>query len=108
MHLIGAFALTMIAFDYLLYDSISRGEKILFGKIFVFAVMFTCGMGTIVEITEYFGYANLPPGEGLLHFGTGDEGQWLDSVTDMMMNLIGAAIAGIVMMVGNWVKRDNK
>jgi len=106
MHLIGAIALTMIAFDYLLHDSLSRSEKIMLGKIFVFAAMFTCGMGTIVEITEYFGYANLPPGEGLLHFGTGDEGQWLDSVTDMLMNLIGAMIAGAVMVVGCWEKKN--
>ena len=63
----------------------------------VLAVILACGMGTFIEITEYFGYAYLGEGEGILRFGAGDEGEWNDAVWDMICNTLGAITGAVAM-----------
>ena len=66
------------------------------------------GLSAIHEIIEFFGYANLPPGEGILHFGRGDEGGWVDVAGDLISNTIGAFTAAVMMAAVYWKKYKKK
>jgi|SRR3989344_4862104 len=105
MHFIGAFASSLIVYQYLSNcDGISCSNKMKTGLL---AVLIVAGLGTFIEITEYFGYAKLPSGEGILHYGQGDEGDWADSVSDMMFNLLGAILGILITFLIHYRKRHN-
>lgn len=105
MHFVGAFAVSLIAYQYLNNcDGISCSSKV---KVACLSVLVVAGLGTFIEITEYFGYARLPVGEGILHYGTGDEGDWVDSISDMISNLLGSLLGVIVMILAHYRKRSN-
>ncbi len=95
MHFVAGFCIAIIVFQFLTNCEGIGCSSII--KIIFLSVFVTAGLGTVLEITEYFGYVNLPPGEGILHFGTGDAGEWTDSTWDMICNLVGAVIASILM-----------
>jgi len=104
MHLAAGFLIAVIVFQLLMNcEGIGCSSKL---KLVFLAVFVTAGLGTVLEITEYFGYANLPPGQGILHFGDGDEGGWGDATLDMLCNLVGA-IAASVMMTLIYRKKRN-
>lgn len=94
MHFTAGFAISVIVFQYL------RGCEgvgcLSPWKLAFLAIFVSAGMGTVLEITEYFGYAYLAPGEGILHFGAGDAGEWRDSVWDMICNMLGAISAAVI------------
>lgn len=94
MHFTAGFAMSVIIFQYL------RGCEgvgcLSPWKLAFLAVFVSAGLGTILEITEYFGYAHLAPGEGILHFGEGDAGEWRDAIWDMISNILGAVFAVLI------------
>ncbi len=57
----------------------------------------------ITEITEYYGFMSLGVGDGLLYAGAGDSdrspddvrGQYIDTMEDMIVNIIGAALGAV-------------
>ena len=83
MHTLGGIAAACFA-SRLFFEKMPRL------KYLYLIVMVALGMGALVEVTEWFGYAYLGEGEGFLFFGTGDEGEWRNAVLDMLCNLIGA------------------
>ena len=110
MHVIGGFALALILYQYLSScEGVGCSSRV---KLMAFAILGVAGLGTFIEITEYFGYAHLGNGEGLLFHGLGDGGSaslsdWADSVTDMMSNLLGAMMGAAVMVLAHFMKRRN-
>lgn len=60
-------------------------------------------IGAVIEIVEFFGFMLLGPGEGILFTGAGDSanngdvaGQYIDTMGDMIINLLGA-LAGVLL-----------
>jgi len=105
MHFVGAFAVSLIVYQYLsTCEGIGCSSR---AKLALLSIFIVAGLGTLIEIVEYFGYAKLPSGEGLLHYGLGDEGDWADSVSDMLFNLFGAIAGAISMLLARYVKRRN-
>jgi uncharacterized membrane protein YjdF len=105
MHFVGSFALALILHQYLsTCEGMGCSGK---AKVACLAVLAAAGLGTFIEITEYFGYAKLPAGEGILHYGLGDEGDWADSISDMMFNLLGATLGVLMMTLAHHIKRRN-
>jgi len=95
IHFVGGFCIAVAGFQ-ILSNCEGIGCSNVF-KIMFFTIFVTAGIGAMLEIIEYFAYANLPPGEGLLHYGTGDAGEWLDSTGDMVCNFLGAITASTLM-----------
>ncbi len=105
MHFVGAFAVSLMVYHYLsMCEGIGCSGKV---KLAILTIFIVAGLGTLIEILEYFGYAKLPSGEGLLHYGLGDEGDWADAVSDMLFNLFGAITGIIAMILTHYVKRRN-
>jgi hypothetical protein len=102
MHFIGGFAACLVFYDYLQ----SMGKKRRWLRTSILVILITAGLGTFIEITEYFGYSYLGTGEGILFYGTGDTGGWTDAVWDMIFNVFGAITAsGIASAVYCWRKK---
>ncbi len=91
MHFAAGFAIALVLFSYL--RSCEGIGCLNPWKLAFLAVFATAGLGTLMEMIEYFGYTHLAPGEGILHFGVGDEGEWNDAIWDMICNLLGAITA---------------
>lgn len=105
MHFVGAFAVSLIMYQYLsTCDGIGCSSK---AKLAFMAMFCVAGLATLIEVTEYFGYAKLPAGEGILHYGLGDEGDWGDSVSDMLFNLLGSITGVLTMVIAHYIKRRN-
>lgn len=104
MHLIGSFAVALIIGNYLFATLGKDHAKLLIVLLTIFAAV---GAASIIEITEFFAYTNLPPGEGILHFGAGDivGGDlakaeltgWADSALDQLFNVIGSTVAAFLL-----------
>lgn len=64
------------------------------------AVLIALSVGSIIEISEYWGFYFIGMGSGYLGFGTGDNslnfGPWENSSVDMTLNLIGSLIGALV------------
>ncbi|MBN1386173.1 hypothetical protein JW968_04330 [Candidatus Woesearchaeota archaeon] len=100
-HFFGAFVFCLIVFNYL-YETargngISRGRKLF--EIALFSIMISLGFGSIIEITEYVGFRFFGPGEGILFYGTGDFGEWQNTILDIIFNLIGALFGSMIMIL---------
>ncbi len=97
MHFVGAFAIALIFFRWLIHEERSfRHWK----KVALLTILIVMGIGSLLEIVEFFGYANLPEGGGILHFGEGDEGGWSDTAQDLIFNFIGALVGVVLMSIG--------
>ena len=104
MHLIGGFAVALFVGN-LLFTRLKNQPKWLLVLLTIFAAV---GLASLVEIAEFFAYTNLPPGEGILHFGTGDTVShwaikaeataWGDSAIDQLCNLVGSIAASLVLL----------
>ena len=94
MHVVGAFAVALVVYQWLIHEerSVRHWKKVAFLTILV-----VMGFGAVLEIVEFFGYANLPEGGGILHYGEGDEGGWSDTAQDMMFNAVGTVVGVMVM-----------
>ncbi len=109
MHFVGAFSLALIVYQYLsTCEGIGCSGKV---KVMFLAVLVVAGLGTFIERTEFFGYANLGEGDGILFHGLGDgsggvSDSW-DTVSDMICNLFGAMTGVIVMTAAHYIKRRN-
>lgn len=60
-------------------------------------ISFVISLGVFVELTEFIGYAYLGVGDGLFFYGSGDlgaglSGEYIDVMTDIIANIIGAII----------------
>ena len=83
MHFVGGFAIAII-FDRFLKESMSKSKR------FALVIIFALGIGAIGEIIEWAGYGILGNGGGFLFYGTGDEGEWNNSIKDLIFNSLGA------------------
>lgn len=95
VHILTALLLTASVILFILNNS--RNAK--FIRIAGLAVVVTVASGTIVEISEYWGFRLIGLGEGYMGFGAGDNsknfGPWEDSSLDMTFNVIGS-LAGVL------------
>ena len=89
MHFFGGFTIAIIG-DRIFNEKFSRGKR------FVFVVIFALGIGAIGEILEWIGYGILGKGDGFFFFGMGDEGEWRNSMLDLIFNFIGGTFMGIL------------
>ncbi len=94
MHVVGAFAVALIIYQWLIHEERSMRH---WKKVAFVTILIVMGIGAVLEIVEFFGYANLPEGGGILHYGEGDEGGWSDTAQDMMFNAAGALIGSVLM-----------
>lgn len=88
MHFVGGFTIAII-FDRFLKESLSKPKR------FALVIIFALGIGAIGEIIEWVGYGILDSGEGFFFYGTGDEGEWNNSIKDLIFNSIGAVTFAI-------------
>ena len=82
MHFIGGFALAVIG-DRIFNEKMSRGKR------FILIVVFALGIGAVGEIFEWLGYGILGTGDGFFFYGMGDEGEWRNSMLDLIFNSLG-------------------
>lgn len=101
MHVVGAFAVALIIYQWFIHEERSTRH---WKKVAFVTILVVMGIGAVLEIVEFFGYANLPEGGGILHYGEGDEGGWSDTAQDMMFNAAGALV-GVVVMSAITVRR---
>lgn len=96
MHVIGAFAVALVMYQWLIHEERSMRH---WKKVAFITLLVVMGIGAVLEIVEFFGYANLPEGGGILHYGEGDEGGWSDTAQDMMFNAVGGIVGVVVMSI---------
>ena len=104
-HFVGGFSLSIFFINYIrIFFRNSKTEKTI---LILIAILAALGIGSIIEVTEYFGYLLLGQGEGFLYFGgTGDltgnynlGGAWINSSVDVAFNLVGALVGFIVYFI---------
>lgn len=87
MHFIGTFA-----FALLIFQMIKPYHKSIF-NIAIYSILISMGIGTLIEHTEFIGYATIGKGEGILGYGDGDWGEWNNISWDLITNTMGAICA---------------
>ena len=107
VHLISSFTLAYIAFNFLSrklhVKNDKRVQKTVVDEhivVFIFLVLSTVAfLGTTIELMEFSGFWFLGSGEGLLLAGEGDyggvdamAGQYIDTMTDIIVNTLGAIL----------------
>ncbi len=88
-HFYSVFVVSLLMFRYIHHTQRREEDALLRTAVIAFFV--AVGIGSMLEIFEYFGYYFLGPGEGILFYGVGDYGEWANSAWDMTSNVIGAA-----------------
>jgi uncharacterized membrane protein YjdF len=88
MHFFGGFTIATIT-DRLFNEKLHKAKR------FLLLIIFSLGIGAIVEITEWIGFKILGPGEGLFYFGAGDFDSWHNTIKDLIFNASGATLMGI-------------
>jgi len=83
MHVFGSFAVALGV------DRFYNVNLPIIHRVFL-VVLITVGIGAILEIFEWLGYAYLGEGDGIFMYGFGDYGAWQNSIVDMLFNFIGA------------------
>ncbi len=96
MHTVGAFAVSLVVYQWLIHEERSTQY---WKKVAFLTILVAMGIGAFLELVEYFGYANLAPGGGILHYGDGDVGGWSDTIQDMAFNALGSLMAVVVMSI---------
>ena len=92
MHVVAGAAITMVAYSWL-----SKEESWSTLKVALIAALIAAGIASLNEMIEYFGYAFLGSGEGILFYGVGDFGEYADTALDLLSNVVGAVIgAGVI------------
>jgi uncharacterized membrane protein YjdF len=92
MHTYAGIAIALIA------DRLFKLERWGNAKRGVVLILLAAGVGSIHEIVEWIGYAYLGRGEGFLLFGAGDEGEWRNSILDMLCNTLGAFVCTLIIV----------
>lgn len=100
MHFIAGFALAIFA-DRLFFEKMSNRKRV------ILLLLFSLGIGAIGEIIEWMGYGILGSGEGFLYYGIGDEGEWNNSIKDLIFNSFGAVFYCILRFIFNKLKPRN-
>ena len=81
--------------------------------ILVIMMFATMGVGSLVEMTEFWGYLYLGEGDGVLFFGGGDTdpvlinevgGGWINAMEDLVNNFLGGLLAIIIFIFVNLTK----
>ena len=88
MHFIGGFTIAIIT-DRAFNEKLGKAKR------FILLLIFALGIGVIGEIIEWGSYKALGIGEGFFKYGAGDEGQWDNSIFDLLFNSLGASIMAI-------------
>ncbi len=68
-------------------------------KHFLFLLFIVSGLGSFIEILEWFGAVFLGSGDGLLLFGVGDYIEWTNSSKDMIFNTLGAGLMSFLIVL---------
>ena len=92
MHAVAGAAITMVAYSWL-----SQEELWSTLKVALIAALIAAGIASLNEVIEYFGYAFLGSGEGILFYGVGDFGEYADTALDLLSNAVGAVIGACAM-----------
>ncbi|HLC65002.1 MAG TPA: hypothetical protein VJI46_02640 [Candidatus Nanoarchaeia archaeon] len=92
LHFFGPMILSLIIYRTLGDNRIPR---------WLLTLLIVLGVGGLIEIVEYLGFAFLGEGEGLFFFGVGDGGKlinsWENAITDLMANVLGS-VAGVCIL----------
>lgn len=89
MHFIGGFALALLLSDITAAALKPSHSHRAFRAFIIFTA--SVGLASLIEPLEYFGYATVGEGEGILGYGAGDGG-WQDTAADMAANMLGAIV----------------
>lgn len=112
-HIFGGVSLLILFLNFLI-RFFTQSKRTNFFLILV-AFLSALGIGSIIEVIEYFGYLFLGSGQGAFYFGgTGDitsgsdimTGAWINSSLDMTFNLIGALIGIIIYFIYRKIKQS--
>ena len=107
-HFIGGFVLALIIYNYLDKCHSNRNYRYMNKITVIFlTIMAVAGLGTLIEITEFAGYKLFGTGEGIFLWGVGDGAEilfgtdipreWINTMWDLINNLIGA-ITGVLVI----------
>jgi uncharacterized membrane protein YjdF len=91
MHFVGGF--TISAVTNRIFDDSSKIKKLML------LVFISLGIGALGEILEWLGYSILGAGDGFLFYGIGDEGEWRNSIFDMIFNMFGALFFSLLRLI---------
>jgi len=119
VHLVFSIIAAYIIFNFIIRKlSIKKKQRIKYSiikenkVIFMFLVIASVTMlGVIVELIEYVGFMYFGFGEGILFFGSGDSsmegiaGQYLDTMRDIIVNIIGSFIGSLIYYYRNYKKK---
>ncbi len=105
MHFTAGFVLGLMLFYY--FISLEPKKKPIYLKVILFAVIFTVGLGGLLEIVEFVGYSTLGPGEGVLFYGTGDFGEYNNTAWDLICNTLGALLSTMIITLLLLLKKEN-
>jgi len=88
--------------------AVKENRTLLIILVIAFAIFF----GTLVEILEFAGFSYFGPGEGILFTGAGDYGkfgdpatQYNDTMTDIIVNVIGSTVGALFFYVTHRKKK---
>lgn len=98
LHFMSSFALGLVFFQFFYF----RAHHVSIYTVVFLSVLATVGLGSVVEMAEFMGYALGGHGDGVFFYGTGDSllgGEWADASTDMIANFIGALLAAIWLII---------
>lgn len=97
VHILSAFCSTYVILDFLLRRKYFS-EK--FFSAAMIALSITIAFGTLIEVSEYWGFITIGFGEGYLGFGAGDNSQnfgpWENSSLDSSLNFFGGFFAILI------------
>jgi len=90
VHFSAGLALSLLFYNYQLHVDKKRSFRIFF-----FSILIAAGLGSMLEIMEFLGYAIGGEGGGLIFYGAGDIGEWNNAARDMICNIVGATIGAL-------------
>ena len=91
MHFFSGFTIALVT-DRAFNENISKVKR------FFLLVIVALGIGAFGEIFEWLGYGILGYGDGFFLFGSGDEGEWRNCIFDLIFDLFGGIMMGIIIL----------
>jgi len=102
LHFSAGFALALIAHKYIytitkrkISEKSQKSRIITQAGILLIVLCVVAGIGSFLEVAEFYGADYLGEGRGVWLYGAGDFGGWENSVKDMIMNTLGAFFGSI-------------
>lgn len=95
IHLLAGIFLGLVFYGY--FSKVIKNKAV----VITFSILVSLGLSSILEIIEFVGYSFLGSGEGILFYGTGDIGEWNNTIWDMISNLLGTFLGNLILLIKN-------